>query len=568
MRTPKYFLPLLGICFIFCCFSCSNEIVDPMPEQASVGSDQPVNHRHLIELLGFDSRELEDLGSSYLVEGDIEIPKKGLDDNIETRHTYYGKSRMVAWPDRIRVSMSNDLGSDWSKALDKAITAWNSVPDCKITISRIDPVYTPNLAIVRWAGLKTADNAKKFVSARIPDTSGNVGDTIRINPAYRYGSMQMDEYMKITVMVHLLGHAMGFGHTNSGIGLGLTEEDVAGHAEMPIPGAAANDPNSVMSRNCYYTQWNGFTPQDVLAIQAMYSSLPLIPSKVNILLDYDPGNVVQGASKRVEMSCTDPGYTVSDIRWSTTATLTSGQGTGSAVFRFSQPGVKSISCEATIKKSGYQPKYVSETFTIGVYQRVPVVTRRGDHVLEVGEEEEFYIEYSPIGSQIEYEWAPSGALQVKQSGKKATVSFATPGTHTVRARAVQSGYTSDYGSIVVEVFDPATLPVNNITAKVVSTGAGDPSRPGFGYVKLIVFSQYPVKSSLRVTFTINIALSNDDIEEEVAMYLPLGSSSWEYTYFTPENYSPQDATIYDPHIRINGGKVHDAYYRYVPHIGY
>lgn len=169
----------------------------------------------------------------------------------------------------------------------------------------------------------------------------------------------------------------------------------------------------------------------------------------------------------------------------------------------------------------------------------------------------------PAGSQLLWDLPNSGVSCTYSSDKsRLTATFTSPGNYTFKAKYSSGSYVSDFSiPMTIEAVAHNLLPTNNIKAIVVSTGA-DPNHGGYGYAKFRVTSSYPTKTSLAVTFTINIGLVLGVIEEDVTMYLPVGSSSSEYTYYTEERASPQDATI-----NYGSGRIstpYDAYYRYVP----
>lgn len=110
-----------------------------------------------------------------------------------------------------------------------------------------------------------------LASASFPNRRGTAGRTITVNTV-NYGLSTSE---KRFVMVHEMGHCIGFRHTNwfdrnsDGNQTTNDSEGVGSIGANHIPGTPTGlDPNSVM--NAIVDSWNGFGNNDKTAVQYLY----------------------------------------------------------------------------------------------------------------------------------------------------------------------------------------------------------------------------------------------------------------------------------------------------------
>lgn len=147
----------------------------------------------------------------------------------------------------IYVKTTPDVTKEWNDAVDKAITEWNSIPNCRIRLNRTkygsgDIVISNNLTKKDYHAL-----------ASFPDSDGKPGPTININP----DSNDLPMSIKQAVMVHEIGHCLGMRHINK-------DETERVH----IPGTPVRDYRSIMLP--YIQIWKGFSDADINAAQYLY----------------------------------------------------------------------------------------------------------------------------------------------------------------------------------------------------------------------------------------------------------------------------------------------------------
>lgn len=157
----------------------------------------------------------------------------------------------------VLVSVPNNIPSIWIKALNNAMSEWNKL-NGGIRFSGISSnEFKSNAVNVRMTYL--VGNGSSIMPAQgFPvSRNGRPGERLDINTNYKI-SLNISEATMI--MVHELGHCIGFYHTDTHDGTLINTSYSTCNTK--------NDPNSVMRKT--YTTWNGFTDCDKAAFFAMY----------------------------------------------------------------------------------------------------------------------------------------------------------------------------------------------------------------------------------------------------------------------------------------------------------
>ncbi|TCZ74135.1 M57 family metalloprotease [Flaviaesturariibacter aridisoli] len=162
----------------------------------------------------------------------------------EHRKAYYVVARNKA--NVIKVYADATVPAVWLTALDRAIANWNA-SGSYLRVSRVTTYATGTLKVTAVNNGATGVIATTYY----PDYSGNVGRSCTINTNYNYLSSGQQTF----AITHELGHAFGFGHTNSTYGTLVT-------------GTPNTDGSSVMNSVCL--TWSAFTTYDKLAIKTVY----------------------------------------------------------------------------------------------------------------------------------------------------------------------------------------------------------------------------------------------------------------------------------------------------------
>ncbi len=237
MKNSKKLL-LIVICFVGL-FACEKDL--ETKELADEGKLTEANgDRHLIEAAGYDISNLtyNEKEDEYTAEGDILITRAHLDDwkkqakgiGQKVTNTYLNSGfvdqekvkNIVIGPSIYPIDRPSKI---WLDALKKAIEQWNAIPECKIHLIYAD--YSEGLhkdikVTAHYKNTWCAD-IDLICTGPIADASfprnGQPGNKIRINKSSsRYSSTDIN--CKVEILIHEIGHTLGFGHLGKGGGLG------------------------------------------------------------------------------------------------------------------------------------------------------------------------------------------------------------------------------------------------------------------------------------------------------------------------------------------------------------
>jgi len=217
-------LKMTGICFISCAIiSCQKDDVPTIPQNSNV--DESVIST--LTKMGFNTgvMAVSSYQDYYLVEGDILIKKKDIEENnsnINLRadskkkgqaRTDYSVTSTNAH--NINIIMDESIWGNprWYHGLYKAISVWNSVPGSNLKLNILD-ITDANLYNVRKDIIITGDNntlaSNVAASAAFPTFDGKPGEKIIVNSDYNI-SYPGNAVWNI---IHEIGHCIGLRHTN------------------------------------------------------------------------------------------------------------------------------------------------------------------------------------------------------------------------------------------------------------------------------------------------------------------------------------------------------------------
>lgn len=192
--------------FTFIIYSgCSKK--DEAEQKSNVVSE---TDKELIANMGFSTDNIVKIDNGFLVEGDIYIGKDQLDQNdirggkpVNAEY-YLTPLRVTGLPRHISIYLSGALHSKFVAAADAAIARYNAQP-LRITFGRISSAANATIIInsgpvpsghVGVSGFPSGGNPYSPISLNTPLLSG-----------WKHESLT-------TVITHLLGHAIGFLHTD------------------------------------------------------------------------------------------------------------------------------------------------------------------------------------------------------------------------------------------------------------------------------------------------------------------------------------------------------------------
>lgn len=254
----KYYLFLFVLSIML--NSCEKEIHLQNPNLVHHINMEDIN---TILQLGFDTAEIKQTDTYYIVEEDIALVKDKLkeyfDNKVITKQAYstYGlinPEKTLEIKVKISDSFSNSgLDKEWRDAINRAIQIWSSTESS----IRITLVNTSDYDILIGKYYNTL-SSKVIAHGEFP-RNGKPGSMIEINYSF---NKTLSSSEKTFTMVHEFGHNLGFRHTDW-----RTKEIIESPA-YHINGTPEVDPNSVM--NSTVADWKGFSNYDIIAIKKLY----------------------------------------------------------------------------------------------------------------------------------------------------------------------------------------------------------------------------------------------------------------------------------------------------------
>jgi hypothetical protein len=161
----------------------------------------------------------------------------------------------------------------WTQAVRSAMQVWRGTYGNTIWITETTGTADVNVSFSTSIGSAVAQGNMPI--------NGQMGNTLLINSSY---ANSLTSSQKQFVIVHELGHIVGFRHTNW---YGNNEGQSA-YGAVWIPGtpdSATAESGSVMTANTASRSWSSFTNYDVVAMNSMYPA----PSPV-VSASYDASN--------------------------------------------------------------------------------------------------------------------------------------------------------------------------------------------------------------------------------------------------------------------------------------
>ncbi len=232
---------LFGVATFMSCGREETPAAQPQTEQISEATLSKIYK------LGFGTKNVARIPEGYLVEGDIVLTDKILDEvpdhlllRVGTEEQYRTTNLVKGLPRVITVSISDKLPSSYVAALDETINRYNS-QGLSLTFRRVSS--GAKISIVKGSGSYLA-------SAGFPTTTGEPFSQVKVNSA-AIGRSAETNYIA-TILAHEIGHCIGFRHTDYmdrsySCGGSTANEGASTVGAVLIPGTpAAADPNSWM----------------------------------------------------------------------------------------------------------------------------------------------------------------------------------------------------------------------------------------------------------------------------------------------------------------------------------
>ncbi|WP_162426830.1 M57 family metalloprotease [Pontibacter pudoricolor] len=202
-----------------------------------------------ISQLGFSKDNVQKVEGGYLVEGDILLTDKDLNQTTLVQALRVGEAEQyrtsnlvsVSTSRTIYVAVSTSLPSSYVTAVDEAIRRYNA-ENLRLKFQRVSSGY--NILIT-----KAPSGSSYLASAGFP-SGGNPYNRVQVNSDY-LGSNPGTNYLA-TILAHEIGHCIGFRHTDYmnraySCGGSYYNEGASTVGAIHIPGTPTGaDPNSWM----------------------------------------------------------------------------------------------------------------------------------------------------------------------------------------------------------------------------------------------------------------------------------------------------------------------------------
>ena len=159
----------------------------------------------------------------------------------------------------IGVYLDPNLSALVARAFRMAMKEWNSIDGCNLRyVESLDPMSDPS-SIDVWVARRALQNSKALASATLP-VEGRPGPYIDVS---HQADVKSEEEI-LFMAVHVLGHTLGFRHTNW--------KERGERSPIHVPGTPSADSNSVM--NGEVARWRGFSKYDLAAARFLYPEEP------------------------------------------------------------------------------------------------------------------------------------------------------------------------------------------------------------------------------------------------------------------------------------------------------
>ncbi len=299
---------------------------------------------------GYMDNNILDYGDFYVVEGDMIFHKDedysldAIDLNAGKQNSSEGKGEEIElnidgqwftgnkvgnYLNRVvRIHRNPALENGWETAITNAVNAWNGA--CGIRLSAVTtlPANTDNLNVtVNHANLPLVGGVRTTVArADFPNNTGRPGTIMEIDPFFNTYSVAQ----KTTVMIHEIGHLIGFRHTDSR--LGRRNEPTTGnnnygtqYGYVHVAGTPTGaDANSIMNHNIGGTTI-GFSTHDRTGALSLYPR-PIVLSMTPASL-----NLTQANNSNTSVSITGTGLVTLTLTGDSGILLQNGSTTGTTL---------------------------------------------------------------------------------------------------------------------------------------------------------------------------------------------------------------------------------------------
>ncbi len=272
--------PVLSLCTVLFCtllfIACSKE--QKMAKQEEISSDL----LDKIKAKGFSTHKVQKVSDGYIVEGDILLTTKDLEDTSGLRlrapnGEQYRTTNLVSGLPRVITINISGLPTVYTTGLDEAIARYNA-EGLRLTFSRVS-----GAADISVSGFYQGPDINGNIilgSAGFP-TGGNPHNSITMNThPQAYGSSPDWQYIA-SVLQHEIGHCIGLRHTDyatrSSCHWSMQGNEGAGSVgAIHLPGTPTGDDSNSWMVACSNGGNRTFNSNDREALVFLYGQPPVL----------------------------------------------------------------------------------------------------------------------------------------------------------------------------------------------------------------------------------------------------------------------------------------------------
>ena len=247
---------------IFVISSCSKD------KQAQVMDEIPQETIAKIAQLGYGTSSIQKIDEGYLVEGDIILTAKNLNETsnspvlrVANVEQYRTTNLVTSIPRTITVSTSSN-NTNLSNAINAAIARYNA-EGLQLTFQRVTSGGNINIRVV---------NTNQYIASAGFPSGGNPYYEVKYSKTY----LNYSANFMTTVLAHEIGHCIGFRHTDYmdrsySCGGATANEGASTVGAINIPGTpTVADPNSWMLACLSANTNRPFNANDKVALNYLY----------------------------------------------------------------------------------------------------------------------------------------------------------------------------------------------------------------------------------------------------------------------------------------------------------
>jgi hypothetical protein len=268
--SPGKTIAIVLMLFLSLIYSSCTEDESIKKDQGSEEATTDIELQKLLDA-GFAPESIQDVGSHFILEGDIIIPKGSLLNAEPPKEKAHGGREkqwthsiagLVGYVQQGAVSVRIDPSAEqWRNHIVAAVGFWNNVHNTRVNLyitngSHVDITIT---------GVPAPGGLPAFGAAVLPSNS-NAGSVVELNSTPGF----IPDWRIRTTITHEIGHTLGLLHTDS-----------PGSNALRVPGTPASDNLSIMNSgsapnrndpglNDPVLLWPGFSSWDYQSIQILY----------------------------------------------------------------------------------------------------------------------------------------------------------------------------------------------------------------------------------------------------------------------------------------------------------